>query len=378
MAAVRCARALRRGGFSGAILLVGEERLAPYNRPPLSKELLFSAAPLPDDLLLAEAPAWYDRQRVELRSGTVVTALDPDAGRAWLDDGSSVAFERCVLATGAVARQLPIPGGEAAITLRTVDDARRLSAAMTMARGEPVVVVGGGFIGLEVASALVARGLRPTVVELGSTLWGGALGSELAAWARDRLEAAGVTVRTGVAVSAVDDGGAWIGDERLPAAFVVAGVGVAPRDELAGAAGLAVGDGILVDGGGQTSHAAMWAAGDVARVDGLRVEHWHAARESGERVAASLLGSQVASRRAPWIFSELIGKSLDVFGVAPGWDEERWFGDGTVLACLVADRVVQLASIGGRMTPDDGRRAVEEAVTVGGLERLLAGRRMGR
>ena len=169
VAAAHAARGLRRGGFDGTILLVGEETLPPYNRPPLSKELLLSPEPLPDDLLLAEPPAWYERHRVELRTGTRVTALDPGAARATLDDGSHVRFTRCLLATGAAARRLPVPGGEAALTLRTVADARRLEAAIAAAPGDEVVVVGGGFIGLEVASALAARGLRPTVVELGPT-----------------------------------------------------------------------------------------------------------------------------------------------------------------------------------------------------------------
>jgi NADPH-dependent 2,4-dienoyl-CoA reductase/sulfur reductase-like enzyme len=373
VAAARTARGLRRGGFDGSILLVGEETLPPYNRPPLSKELLLSPEPLPDDLLLAEPRSWYERQRVELRTGTRVVTLDTGARRATLDDGAEVAFERCVLATGAVARRLPIPGGEAALMLRTAADARRLEKAFAMGRGSEVVVVGGGFIGLEVASALAARGLRPTLVELAPTLWGGALGAALAARVRDMLGAAGVVVRTGLAVTSISDAGVRAGEELLPAAFVVAGVGVAPRDELAAAAGIAVRDGVLTDAAGRSSHPAVWAAGDVARVDGLRVEHWHAAREAGTRVAAALLGAQVPPRRAPWIFSELAGSSLDVFGVATSWDEERWLGDGSALAYLVAGRVVQLAAFGGAIAPEAGRLLVERGLAIGAVERVLAG-----
>lgn len=373
VAAARAARGLRRGGFDGTILLVGEETLPPYNRPPLSKELLLSPEPLPDDLLLADSPAWYERQRVQLRLGTRAVALDPDARRATLDDGNEIAFGRCLLATGAAARRLPVPGGEAALTLRTVADARRLEAAILAAPGGEVVVVGGGFIGLEVASALAARGLRPTIVELAPTLWGGALGTALAARVRDMLTEAGVVVRTGVTVSSVSARGVRAGDALLAAAFVVAGVGVSPRDELAAAAGIAVRDGVLVDVAGRTSHAAIWAAGDVARIEGLRVEHWHAAREAGARTAAALLGAEVPARRAPWIFSELTGSSLDVFGVATSWEQERWLGDGSVLAYLAGGRVVQLAAFGGALEPDIGRSLVERAAEIGEVEAVLRG-----
>jgi 3-phenylpropionate/trans-cinnamate dioxygenase ferredoxin reductase subunit len=234
-------------------------------------------------------------------------------------------------------------------------------------------VVGGGFIGLEVASALAARGLRPTVVELGPTLWGGALGSALAARARDMLAEAGVDFRTGRRVTSLSSRGVQAGADLLRAAFVVAGVGVAPRDELAAAAGIAVRDGVVTDAAGRTSHPTIWAVGDVARVEGLRVEHWHAAREAGARTAAALLGAEETARRATWIFSELAGSSLDVFGAAASWEEERWLADGAVLAYVAGGRVVQLASFGGALLPDTGRSLVERAAWISDLEALLQG-----
>ncbi len=324
VAAARAARTLRRRGFDGSILLVGDDPLPPYNRPPLSKELLLHDEPLPDDLLLAEPVAWYDRRAIDLRTDVAVISLDPGERLAGLSDGGIVRYERCLLATGAAPHRLPVPGADHAMLLRTAVDARRLRVAMDANPGAEVVVVGGGFIGLEVASALAVRGLHPTVVELGDVLWGGQLGSGLADWARDRLAAAGVSLRLGSAVTAVDADAAWVGDERLPAAFVVAGVGVAPRDELARAAGLAVDDGVVVDGAGRTSEPAIWAAGDVARIDGLRVEHWHAAREAGERAALSILGEAVPPVAVPWVFSELAGVTVDVFGIPAADDEARW------------------------------------------------------
>lgn len=355
VASVRCARTLRRHGFGGSILLVGDEDLAPYNRPPLSKELL--RADLSDELLAAELPSWYARRSVELLTGASVSAIEADARRAILADGATVAFERCLLATGAELRPLSIPGAEHALMLRTARDAHRLRAAAIAApRGDRVVVVGGGFIGLEVASGLAMLGLRPTVVEVAPSLWAGTLGTELAAWAAKRLASIGVELRLATAATRLGDGAVWLGEELLPAALVVAGIGVIPRDQLANAAGIAIRDGILCDAQQRTSHPAIWAAGDVARVDGRRVEHWHAAREAGERAALSMLGLEVPPPPPPWVFSEIAGAMLDVIGAVTGWDEERWLKPGRVLAYLDAGRVVGLASIDGALPAEAGRR----------------------
>lgn len=355
VASVRCARALRRHGFDGSILLVGAEDRAPYNRPPLSKELLREELP---DALLAAAPAsWYTRHSVELWTDARVTVLDPDARRATVADGSTVTFERCLLATGAELRRLTIPGAEGALMLRTVADARRLrAAAMAAPQGAQVVVVGGGFIGLEVASALAGLGLRPTVVEMAPTLWGGTLGSGVATWATNRLVRIGVDLRLASAVSRLADGAAWSGDERLPATFVVAGIGVLPRVDLAATAGIATQDGILVDVGQRTSHPAIWAAGDVARVDGHRVEHWHAAREAGERAALSMLGLPPPPPPPPWVFSEIADATLDVIGTIDEWDTEHWVIENRLLAYRRGERVVGLASIDGALPAGVGRR----------------------
>ncbi|MGH2402179.1 MAG: NAD(P)/FAD-dependent oxidoreductase, partial [Candidatus Limnocylindria bacterium] len=258
VASVRCARALRRHGFEGTIVIVGAEDRLPYNRPPLSKELLRDD--LPDELLDAEPASWYARRSIQVVTGSRVVAIDPVAARATLADGSLVAFERCLLATGAELRRLPIPNADAALMLRTAADARRLRAAAVDARpGAPVVVIGGGFIGLEVASGLAALGLRPTVVEMASELWGGTLGTRLASWVADRLAQHGVELRLASAVTRLAAEAAWVGDDEVPAAFVVAGIGVRPREELAAEAGIATGDGVLVDDGGRTSHPTVWA-----------------------------------------------------------------------------------------------------------------------
>lgn len=361
VASVRCARTLRRLGFDDSILLVGTEDRVPYNRPPLSKELLREDLPL--DLLAAEPPSWYERRSIELRTGTTVGRLDADEQVAMLDDGETIRFERALIATGAEVRRLTIPGADETITLRTAGDATRLRAAAVAAgAGAPVVIVGGGFIGLEVASSLASLGLRPTVVELAPVLWAGAMGIELAGWATKRLADAGVGLRLGALTTRIADGAAWIGDERVAADVAVVGIGVRPRVGLAEAAGLRIDDGIVVDAEQRTSHPAIWAAGDVARTDGRpRIEHWHAAREAGERAALSMLGRPVPPPPAPWVFSEIGGTVLDVIGATDGWEEERWL-DRSVLAYLRGDRVVGLAAIGGAIAPDVARRLVGDGV----------------
>ena len=354
VASVRCARTLRREGFDGRILLVGEEATAPYNRPPLSKELL--REDLPDELVLAEPETWYARRRIDLVTRRRVTHLDLDATQATLDDGRRIAFDRCLLATGAEPRRLPVPGGDEAILLRTLDDARRLRSAAAARPDGTAVVIGGSFIGIEVASSLKALGLRPTIVEMADRLWAGRLGNELASWAADRLADAGIDLRMGAGVERLGDG-AWLSGEHLPASIVVAGVGVRPRDDLARAAGLRVDDGIVVDAEQRTSHPAAWAAGDVARRGSVRIEHWHAAREAGERAARSMLGGAPALSPEPWVFSEVAGASVDVVGMASAWDEERWVSD-RLLAYLASGRVVQLAAIGSSMDPARMREVV--------------------
>ena len=364
VASARCARALRRNGFAGSILLVGNEGRVPYNRPPLSKELL--REDLPDDLLAAEPPAWYERREIQLEIGTRVERLDAGVRHATLDGGATVRFDRLLLATGAEVRRLAVPGAETSLTLRTADDAHRLrAAAMAAGEGAPVVIVGGGFIGLEVASSLASLGLRPTVIERADRLWAGTLGRELAAWATERLGDAGVELRIGTTITRIGEGAAWVGDERLPAAFVVVGVGVSPRVELADAAGLRIDDGIVVDAAQRTDHPAIWAAGDVARIEGSqRIEHWHAAREGGERAALSMLGIPVQPPPAPWVFSEIGGTTIDVIGSTAGWDDEAWLdGSKSVLAYLRDGRAIGLAVVDGAIAPDVARRLIESGAT---------------
>ena len=371
VASVRCARALRRNRFDGPILMVGAEPTLPYNRPPLSKELL--REDLADDLVLAEPEGWYVRRSIDLRLGTAVTALDVGARVATLADGARVRFDRCLLATGAEPRPLPVPGAERALTLRTLEDAHRLRSRA--AAGSRAVIVGGGFIGVELAASLAARGVDATVVELSDQLWGGVLGPELSAWALDRLEQAGVRVLTGTAAEAVESAGARVAGRLLAADFVIVGVGVAPRDGLARDAGLEVDDGITADGRHETRAAGIFTAGDVARIDGRRVEHWHAARDGGERAAMAMLDMELPAPRTPWVFTEVAGWQLDVVGWAPAWDEVRRIGSGDrfALAYLVDGRVEQVAIVDSALPVEEARGLVERDAALEEFGALLRG-----
>jgi NADPH-dependent 2,4-dienoyl-CoA reductase/sulfur reductase-like enzyme len=299
-----------------------------------------------------------------------VRELDVGARTATLSDGTRIPFDKCLLATGAEPRVPRIPGAERALLLRTIEDARAIRAAARP--GTRAVVIGGGFIGVEVASSLAVLGVEVTVVELTDMLWSGSLGAELAAWARERLEGAGITVLTDSAADAIEADGVRVGDRLLPADFVIAGIGVVPRVELAQAAALEVDDGIVTDARHETSAPGVFAAGDVARVDGVRVEHWHAAREGGERAALAMLGQPPTPHRAPWVFSEVAGHQLDVVGLATHWDETRRLGEGDrfAVAHLVGGSTVQVAMVNGAFPVEETRSLVERGSGFMEIERM--------
>ena len=179
---------------------------------------------------------------------------------------------------------------------------------------------------------------------------------------RERAWSGGRDRPTGAAVTRLTDEAAWVGDERHDHAFSIAGIGVTPRTELAEAAGLAVDDGILTDADHRTSHPSVWAAGDVARIDGRRIEHWHAAREGGERAALSMLGKPLPPPRAPWVFSEVAGDLIDVVGWAPTWEETIKRGKGDRFCGGLPRRGLRHPARGRqRRDPGRGRQGIRRA-----------------
>jgi 3-phenylpropionate/trans-cinnamate dioxygenase ferredoxin reductase component len=379
VAAARCARTLRRRRFAGSILLVGDEHRLPYNRPPLSKELL--RGEVGEELITAEPAPWYARQRVDVLNGVAVTELRIRRREAVLDDGSTIGFGRCLLATGAEPRRPSLEGAEHLLLLRTVDDAIRIREhAIAAGQGGSAVVIGGGFIGVEVAASLAAHRLQVTVLERSPQLWRGLLGEVVSSWAVGVLARSGVDVRFGTAATRVENHHVWLRDARIRADLIVAGVGVTPRVALAEQAGLPVKDGLLVDAS-QSAAGGIFAAGDVARAPNpaaggaaIRVEHWHTAREAGESAALGMLGEQVPPARAPWVYTEFAAQLLEVVGWAPDRDEERVLGDPLsdrfAVAYLRAGRVAQLAVANGFFAVEDARSFVEARRPPEDLEEL--------
>ena len=331
LAGVRVLKALRRKGFEGELVLIGDETELPYDRPPLSKHYLTGDDPVGVKLL--EPESFYDD--VELRLGVSAVRLDLADRAVTLDDGSSVRADHVVIATGARARTLAeLPDGPRIARLRTLADARRIRAAFRSCRR--LLVVGGGFIGCEVAASARRRGLEVTLVEpLAAPVVrgvGAVVGGTIAAVHRDN----GVDLRVGVAVAGVEhlpdrlvvmltDG------SRVEADFAVVGVGATPATEwLAGSGieatgGVACDDRCRVAGGG----GGVWAVGDVAvwpsRLSGgpVRIEHWTNAAEQAGVLAANLLdgSSDMSHDPVPYVWSDQYEHKIQILGTVHGDDE---------------------------------------------------------
>jgi NADPH-dependent 2,4-dienoyl-CoA reductase/sulfur reductase-like enzyme len=328
LAAVSACDALRSLGYDGDLVLLSAEDTLPYDRPPLSKDVLLGKARNADILL---RPAeWYEQQNIELRLGATVAALRPAHGAVELADGSLVRADRLVLATGGTPRALPVPGGDdpAVHLLRTWDDAERLREKLLP--GTRVAVIGAGLIGAETAAAAAARGCQVTLIDPLAVPLAAAVGAEIAEALHRRHAREGIRVVTGGVERIERRPGAEgvllhvVGSsEPFAADTVVVGIGIRPESGLAEAAGLRTGNGIIVDGAMRTSHPDVFAVGDVARQDGhaLRHEHWDAAQRDGQTVAAGLLGRPAPDSQAPWFWSDRHGSRLEAVGTMA--DAER-------------------------------------------------------
>ncbi|HST66151.1 MAG TPA: FAD-dependent oxidoreductase [Mycobacteriales bacterium] len=323
LAGAKAAETLRAEGFEGPVVLLGDEAEVPYERPPLSKGYLLgkdareSAAvhPLP----------WYDEQGIDLRLESPVTALDPAAHEVELAGGERLRYGKLLLTTGSVVRPLDVPGGDRVRTLRKLPDADDLKQALTGSGsgGGRVVVVGAGWIGLEVTAAAREYGAEVTLIETLPQPLSRVLGDELGAVFADLHRAHGVDLRLNSGVAAIGDDGVTLPDgSTVPADLVVAGVGIRPDTRLAEEAGLAVDNGVLVDASLRSSDPDIYAAGDVANVDTpqwgrVRVEHWANALNGGPAAARAMLGQDVSYDRVPYFFSDQYDLGLEYSGWAP-------------------------------------------------------------
>ena len=327
---------LRAEGFEGEVVLVGEESHVPYQRPPLSKQ--FVAGEVDLDRVHLRPAEFYASQNVELILGARVVAVDRDAHEVRLADARSIAYDKLVLATGARPKKMPVPGSE----LAGVDYLRHLDHADTLrGRFEPGVrlaVVGGGYIGLELAAVAATKGMTVSVLEMESRLMSRVVAEPVSEFYRRLHEDAGVDVRTGARVVAFEGGNAvervvLEGGAVVDVDLVTIGIGVEPNVELALECGLAAADGIEVDEFGRTGDADIYAAGDCSNHPSalygrrVRLESVHNAMAQAKVVAANLCGNQTAYDEVPWFWSDQYDVKLQIAGLSEGFDETVVRGD---------------------------------------------------
>ncbi|MGW1198269.1 NAD(P)/FAD-dependent oxidoreductase [Streptomyces sp. NPDC002536] len=392
LAGAKAAETLRSEGFTGRVILICDERDHPYERPPLSKGYLTGKTDRED--VFVHEPAWYAQADIELHLGQPAVALDRAAKTVRLGDGTVVAYDKLLLATGAEPRRLDIPGtGLAGVHhLRRLAHAERLRGVLaSLGRDNGhLVIAGAGWIGLEVAAAARGYGAEVTIVEPEPTPLHRVLGPELGQLFTDLHAAHGVrfhfgarlteiTGQDGMVLAARTDDG-----EEHPAHAVLAAIGAAPRTALAEAAGLALvdradGGGIAVDASLRTSDPDIHAAGDVAAAEHpwlhtrLRVEHWANALNGGPAAARAMLGQEVAYDRVPYFFSDQYDVGLEYSGYAPPGSYDQvvlrgdagkpefiafWLREGRLLAGMnvnvwdVTQDIQRLIRSGARLDPE--------------------------
>ncbi len=354
------AMAMRETGYADPILLIGDERELPHERPPLSKAMLTEAEEPPPSFF---HPASRYRERgIEFACGVGVAAIDPGAQRITLQDGRVLPYAQLLLATGGRARRVTVPGGDAVLTLRTLDDARRLRPRLLP--GARIVCIGAGVIGLEIASSARARGCAVTVLEYAAAPMTRSLPPEIAAWLVGLHRRAGVALVFGARVAAIAPDRVVCADgSTYPADAVIAGIGMERNTELAAAAGLALDGGIAVDEHGRTSAPDVFAAGDVAAFwvprlgRRMRLESWRHAQDHGIAVGRAMAGSAAPYDEVPWFWSEQHGATLQVAGTAEDAAERVMRGDpaGASFSCWMLDGAGRVTGVIGINAPRDVR-----------------------
>ena len=334
------AKTLRDEGFEGGIVLIGDESYPPYERPPLSKGVLLGDA-APDSCRLWPEDS-FAGWNVELRLATRAARILCREHRLELDDGSSLDYDRLLLATGGRPRTLPVAGAELAGVhyLRAIPDtlAIREGVAEGVAAGGTALIVGGGWIGLEAAAALTTLGMEVVVVEAAAQLCGRVLTPEMGDWMRKLHAGHGVDVRLNTAVERFEGDGRLMravlsGGAVVETSLAVIGIGIVPNAELAADAGLEVENGITVDHTGRTSDADIFAAGDVANHPNsllgrrVRLESWENAQNQAIAVARAMLDKGDPYAEIPWFWSDQYDVNLQLAGLPDGWDETVTRGD---------------------------------------------------
>jgi NADPH-dependent 2,4-dienoyl-CoA reductase/sulfur reductase-like enzyme len=339
-AGATAAETLRRFGYANPITLIGQE--APVDRPNLSKDYLAGTAP--EEWMPLRTSDFYQKHAIKLMIDRRVVHIDPAQQLVELDDGSRLRYGALLLAPGAEPKRLSIKGADLRHVhyLRSFDDSRRIIAALDGAK--TAVIIGAGFIGLEVAASLRHRGIDVAVVQPEQIPLVRALGENLGRFLVGLHEEHGVVFHLGRTVTEIGATEVTFDNGTvLPADLVVVGIGVTPRVELAEQAGLEVDDGIMVDSRLRTANPYIWAAGDVARypdprIGRVRVEHWVLAQRQGQTVARNMLGHDLAFDDPPFFWSQHYDVPINMTGHAPGFDEEVVVGNANDRNVLVGYR----------------------------------------
>jgi 3-phenylpropionate/trans-cinnamate dioxygenase ferredoxin reductase subunit len=386
MASAHCAAELRKRGAEGSILLVGREPEPPYERPPVSKEYLRGEAERADAYV--NPPSWYEENGVELLTGCNVMSLDPEARTVKIQGGEEVAFGKALLGTGAMVNILRVEGAEneGIHYLRAFGNSDAIRAEAEPA--EHVVLVGGSYIGTEVAASLTAKGTKCSIVAMEEVALSRTFGADAGRWFQEKIEAHGVEFHGGEELEAFEgDGrvGAVVTKSGLSIGcdMVVVGAGVRPDAMLAQRSGIEVDGAIVCDSKLQTSIAGIYAAGDCCSYESvvhgrrIHVEHWDVAMQQGIHAARNMLGDDRDYEVVPYFFSDLADwASLEYVGPASDWDEEVWRGDrakGEFSVWYLKDgRVAGALSVGRPEDLAEARRMLADGVDVTGAREAIA------
>jgi 3-phenylpropionate/trans-cinnamate dioxygenase ferredoxin reductase subunit len=334
----RAAQALRREGFQGRITLIGEEQEAPYERPPLSKDVLRGERPPSAGALFN--PDFFAENAITLVTGVRVDGIEPSDGRALLGNGERLAYDKLLLCTGGRVRTLPFaPIGRAGVYyLRTATDALALSQAIWSARR--LVIIGGGYLALEAAASAKSLGIEVTIIEMAPNLLARALATDIASYVMDIHRRRGVEFYFGATATEI------IGEHkveaveladgtRLPADIVLVAIGIVPQVELAAHAGARIEDGIWIDDCGKTTIEGVYAAGDVANFHNptlnqrMRLESWQNAQNQPAAIASAICGKPRLYSEVPWFWSDQYEFNIQSVGAPQHTDTIVARGDPT-------------------------------------------------
>ncbi|MEI2385153.1 FAD-dependent oxidoreductase [Breoghania sp. JC706] len=357
-AGLKAAETLRQKGYEGGLILIGDEPFFPYQRPPLSKAYL--KGEMDEDRLFLRPPAWFESTSVDLRKGTRVASLEAEAHTVTLESGEELSYSKLLIATGTRARKLPIEGAHlpGVFTLRTMADIAPIRASLEAV--DEVAIVGGGYIGMEFAAVAAGLGKTVTVIEACDRILERSVAPETSEFLQDLHLSHGVRIKLGTGVARIDGEGAVSGvvlasGETVPAGLVLIAVGAEPVTELAGAAGLRVEGGIVVDEACRTSAPDIHAAGDCTVFPSarygrmIRLESVQNACDQARAAAAAMLGEDVSYDPVLWFWSDQYDVKLQIAGLSQGYDRTEIDGSpeeaSFALSYFAGDRLLAVDTV---------------------------------